>query len=53
MSVDKQDWEEYMKQLKENEAKRASFNERQRRWQAYLDTKQPKRSETSFDMNKY
>ncbi len=55
--MDKEDWTEYMRQLKENEAKRLSFNERQKRWNDYLQAKSlrdgPKRSETSFDMNKY
>lgn len=48
-----EDWEVYMKMLKENEAQRLSFNERQAKWKAYLESKQPRRSETSFSMNKF
>ena len=57
MNMDKEDWVVYMKMLKENEEQRLSFNERHKRWNDYLQAKSqrdgPKRSETSFDMNKY
>ena len=48
-------FEEYMKQLKENERLRLSTNERDAKWQAYMDgiKKKGYRAETSFDMNKF
>ena len=48
-------FEEYMKQLKENERLRLSYNERAAKWQAYMDRIKKKgyRAETSFDMNKF
>lgn len=57
MNMDKEDWEVYMKMLKENEEQRLSFNDRHKRWNDYLQAKSerdgPRRSETSFNMNKY
>ena len=48
-------FEEYMKQLKENERLRLSTNERDAKWRAYIDNIKKKgyRAETSFDMNKF
>ena len=48
-------FEEYMKQLKENERLRLSTNERNARWARYIDGIKNKgyRAETSFDMNKF
>ena len=48
-------FEEYMKQLKENERLRLSYNERAAKWQSYIDKIKKKgyRAETSFDMNKF
>jgi len=51
--MDKEDWEAYLSLHKDNEERRLSFNQRQERWQEYLKTKLPKRSETSFDLNKF
>ena len=47
-------FEEYMKQMKENERLRLSTNERMARWSKYIDKIKKKgyRAETSFDMNK-
>ena len=48
-------FEEYMKQMKENERLRLSTNERNARWARYMDGIKNKgyRAETSFDMNKF
>ena len=48
-------FEEYMKQMKENERLRLSTNERMARWSKYIDKIKKKgyRAETSFDMNKF
>lgn len=55
--MDKQDWQVYMKHLHDDLKNPISWNEKQKRWQDYLNSKkkkqQPKRTETSFDMNKY
>jgi len=42
----------YIEKIKEHEDKRLSWNERQAYWQKYNLSK-IKRSETSFDLNKY
>lgn len=57
MEMDKQDWQVYMKHLNDDLKNPISWNEKQKRWQDYLNSKkkkqQLKRTETSFDMNKY
>jgi hypothetical protein len=46
------DFSHYIEKIKEHEANRTSFNERQKYWQMYK-LSQIQRSETSFDLNKY
>jgi len=55
MKMTSEMFEEYMKQLKENERLRLSTNERMARWKAYMEKIKAKgyRTETSFDMNKF
>ena len=55
MKLEREVFEEYMKQLKENERLRLSTKERQARWQEYMDKIKNKklRTETSFDMNRF
>ena len=55
MKMTREMFEEYMKQLKENERLRLSYNERAAKWQVYMDgiKKKGYRAETSFDMNKF
>lgn len=57
MEMDKKDWQVYMKHIHDDQKKPISWNEKVKRWEDYLKTRekdrQPKRSETSFDMNKY
>ena len=55
MEMTREMFEEYMKQLKENEHLRLSYNQRADKWQAYIDKIKKKgyRAETSFDMNKF
>lgn len=45
--------QEYIRQMKEGERLRLSFNERQRRWAEYIKRVQKTRAETSFDMNRF
>ena len=57
MEMDKKDWQVYMKHIYDDQKKPISWNEKVKRWEDYLKTRekdrQPKRSKTSFDMNKY
>lgn len=48
-------FKQYIKQMKENERLRLSYNERVAKWQAYLDKINVKgyRTETSFSMNRF
>lgn len=55
MKMTSEMFEEYMKQMKENERLRLSYNKRVDKWQSYLNGLNTKeyRSETSFKMNKF
>ena len=57
MNMDKEDWEVYMKMLKENEEQRLSFNERQKMERLFtskvLKEMDPEEVKQVLNMNKY
>lgn len=53
MKLTHEELQEYMRQMKDNELNRRSFNERQRLWNDYIKRVRGGRTETSFDMNRF
>lgn len=53
MKLTHEELQEYMRQMKDNELNRRSFNERQRLWNEYIKRVRGGRTETSFDMNRF